>query len=136
MWNYQDFYSGATFTDGKNSITSGAYLQITANFNYLYSDANGLKFASLKTMIHEMWHIFGLKDLYRSETNSRVYYMSAISNAISPIPMSVEIMKTVGKQKDHPLKNNRRLTKSRPLTTVAVQVSRSAVNQALVRITV
>lgn len=89
LWNYQDFYSGATFSDGKNSITSGAYLQITANFNYLYSDANGLKFASLKTMIHEMGHIFGLKDLYRSETNSRVYYMSAMSNAISPIPQYI-----------------------------------------------
>lgn len=89
LWNYQDFYSGATFSAGKNSITSGAYLQITANFNYLYSDANGLKFASLKTMIHEMGHIFGLKDLYRSETNSRVYYMSAMSNAISPIPQYI-----------------------------------------------
>lgn len=89
LWNYQDFYSGATFTDGATFITSGAYLQITANFNYLYSDVNGLKFASLKTMIHETGHIFGLKDLYRSQTNSRVYYMSAMSNAISPVPQYI-----------------------------------------------
>lgn len=89
LWNYQDFYDGVTFGEGKNAIKSGRYLQFTANFNFLYTDANGLKFASLKTMIHETGHIFGLKDLYRSETNSRVYYMSAMSNAISPVPQYI-----------------------------------------------
>lgn len=89
LWNYQDFYSGAIFAKDETLITSGAYLQITANFNYLYSDANGLKFASLKTMIHETGHIFGLKDLYRSQTNSRVYYMSTMANALSPVPQYI-----------------------------------------------
>lgn len=88
LWNYQDYYN-VTLSDGKTSVQSGAYLQFTANFNYLYSDANGLKFASLKTMIHETGHIFGLKDLYRSATDSRVYYMSAMANALSPVPQYI-----------------------------------------------
>lgn len=89
LWNYQDYYGGATFSDASATVTSGAYLQMTANFNYLYSDANGCKFPSLKTMIHETGHIFGLKDLYRSATDSRVYYMSAMANAISPVPQYI-----------------------------------------------
>lgn len=89
LWNYQTFYDGVTITNGNKTIQSGQYLQLTANFNYLYSDKNGLEFYSLKTMIHEMGHIFGLKDLYRNESNSRVYYMSTMSNAISPVPQYI-----------------------------------------------
>lgn len=89
LWNYRDFYNGITVTDGDVEIQSGQYLQFTANFGYLYSDKDGTQFASLKTVIHEMGHIFGLKDLYRSETNSRVYYMSAMAKAISPVPQYI-----------------------------------------------
>lgn len=89
LWNYQDFYNGVTVTDGDREIKSGQYLQFTANFGYLYSDKNGNQFASLKTAVHETGHIFGLKDLYRSETNSRVYYMSAMAKAISPVPQYI-----------------------------------------------
>lgn len=89
LWNYQDFYNGVTVTDGDTEIQSGQYLQFTANFGYLYSDKNGTQFASLKTAVHETGHIFGLKDLYRSETNSRVYYMSAMAKAISPVPQYI-----------------------------------------------
>lgn len=86
LWNYQDYYTGVSLSDGDAAVESRAYLQMTANYNYLYSDAKGLPFVSLKTMIHETGHIFGLKDLYRSETDSRVYYMSAMAKAISPVP--------------------------------------------------
>lgn len=89
LWNYQTYYDGAVFNDGNVSITSGAYLQFTANYNYLYSDKNGLKFPSLNTAIHETGHIFGLKDLYRSDYTSRVYYMSAMATAIGPIPQYI-----------------------------------------------
>lgn len=89
LWNYQDFYSGAIFQDGSTTIQSGTYLQFSANFNYTYSDSNGVRFASLKTMIHETGHIFGLKDLYRNGSESRVYYMSAMANALSPIPQYI-----------------------------------------------
>lgn len=86
LWDYQDFYNGVTFSVGGKQIQTGNYLQFTANFNYLYTDAQGRSIANMKTMIHEMGHIFGLKDLYRSGSETPVYYMSAMAQAISPIP--------------------------------------------------
>lgn len=89
LWNYQAYSTSVNLQYNNTTITSFAYTQITANFNYLYTDKNGVKFASLKTMIHETGHIFGLKDLYKTETLSPVYFMSAMSNALSPIPQYI-----------------------------------------------
>ena len=38
-----------------------------------------------------MGHIFGLLDLYNASNVSPVYYMSTMSNAISPIPQGISI---------------------------------------------
>lgn len=89
LWNYQSYYSGVTFQEGERPITSNAYFQYTANFTRLYTDERGCTFASLNTLIHETGHIFGLKDLYNSNSSSPVYYMSAMANAISPVPQGL-----------------------------------------------
>lgn len=89
LWNYQS-YTNLLELNGKNGkIYSNAYVQLTANFNFMYSDSEGREFSSLKTMIHEMGHIFGLKDLYPAQGNSPVYYMSAMANAITPVPQYI-----------------------------------------------
>lgn len=89
LWNYQSYSNLVEIDCNGNKITSNAYVQLTANYSYLYSDANGKNIASLKTMIHEMGHIFGLKDLYKTESQSPVWYMSAMAKAISPIPQYI-----------------------------------------------
>lgn len=86
LWNYQSIYTGVEINTNGKTITSGNYVIMSANYSSLCTDKNGVKFSSLKTPIHEMGHTFGLKDLYKSESNSRVYYMSAMANALSPIP--------------------------------------------------
>lgn len=89
LWNYQSFYDGAAFVDGNDEIRSGKYVQFTANFTSVAMDKNGVAFSGLKTMIHETGHVFGLKDLYRSDNTSRVHYMSAMSHALSPVPQYI-----------------------------------------------
>lgn len=89
LWNYQAYSNYLELDCSGKTITSNAYFQMTANYNYVYSDSNSIEFVSLKTMIHETGHIFGLKDLYKTTSVSPVYYMSAMANAISPIPQYI-----------------------------------------------
>lgn len=86
LWNYQSEYTGVEIETNGKTITSGNYVLMSANYSGVCTDNNGVKFSSLKTAIHEMGHTFGLKDLYKSESNSRVYYMSSMAVALSPIP--------------------------------------------------
>lgn len=89
LWNYQDYYNGVEISAGGKTITSGNYVQLTANYGELYKDSGGVCFSNLQTMIHEMGHVFGLKDLYKKDLSSPVYYMSAMAKAISPIPQFI-----------------------------------------------
>lgn len=89
LWNYQTYSSYLELNNGGKKLCSNAFFQMTANYNFIYRDKNGLEFSSLKTLIHETGHIFGLKDLYKSDSTSPVYYMSAMSNAISPVPQYI-----------------------------------------------
>lgn len=86
LWNYKDVYTGVEIQNGSKTIVSKNYVQLTANCTSIYSDSEGTSFTNLKSIIHETGHIFGLKDLYRSESVSPVYYMSAMAKAISPVP--------------------------------------------------
>ena len=69
--------------------------QITANFfdSAIYTDPDGYLISSPSTLIHEFGHIFGLKDLYRSDMSSAVYYMSAMAKHMSPIPQYISSKK-------------------------------------------
>lgn len=89
LWNYQSYCDMVNLNGSSGKITSKAYVQQTYDYRYCYSTTSSAKFGNLKTMIHEMGHIFGLKDLYNASSNSPVWYMSAMSNAISPVPQYI-----------------------------------------------
>ncbi len=93
LWNYKDVandYIWLSLDNGKK-IQSYDYVQLTNNYDTLYQALDNKKITSLKTPIHEMGHIFGLKDLYKSPGVSPIYYLSAMSNAISPVPQGLTI---------------------------------------------
>lgn len=93
LWNYRDIandYIWLSLDNGKK-IQSYDYVQLTNNYDTLYQASDNKKITSLKTPIHEMGHIFGLKDLYNSSKNPPIYYLSAMSNAISPVPQGLTI---------------------------------------------
>ncbi len=91
LWNYQDSSSLVELSYNGKIITSDKYVQITCNYsdNVIYTDNLGYKIAQNSVIIHETAHMFGLKDLYRSDMSSRVYYMSAMAKHISPIPQFI-----------------------------------------------
>lgn len=91
LWNYQTYSNMVELSgSGGKVITSNAYVQISYDYtNYYTVGTSEVKIANLKTMIHEMGHIFGLKDLYNSSSDSPVWYMSAMAVAISHIPQYI-----------------------------------------------
>ena len=92
LWNYQDFANYIEInTENGKKLSSQYYVQLTNTYDHLYKDAAGKPVVSLKAPIHEMGHIMGLKDLYNSSMTSPIYYMSAMSNAISPVPQEISI---------------------------------------------
>lgn len=91
LWNYQSYSNMVELVGSNNqTISSDAYVQITYDYsNYYTSTPNGIPFVNLKTFIHEMGHVFGLKDLYNSSSASPVWYMSAMAKAISHVPQYI-----------------------------------------------
>lgn len=92
LWNYKDYgdYVEIPLENGKQ-LKSRYYVQLTNTYDYLYHAQDKKPVVSLKAPIHEMGHIFGLLDLYNASNVSPVYYMSTMSNAISPVPQGISI---------------------------------------------
>ena len=93
LWNYKDYadYVEITLADGR-MLQSRFYVQVTNTYTTLYMANEDRKpIVSLKSPIHEMGHIFGLLDLYNSSNQTPVYFMSAMANAISPVPQGLSI---------------------------------------------
>lgn len=93
LWNYKDYadYVEITLADGRK-LQSRFYVQVINNYTTLYMANEDRKpIVSLKSPIHEMGHIFGLLDLYNSSGQTPVYFMSAMANAISPVPQGLSI---------------------------------------------
>ena len=93
LWNYKDYadYVEITLADGR-MLQSRFYVQVTNTYTTLYMANEDRKpIVSLKSPIHEMGHIFGLLDLYNSSDQTPVYFMSAMANAISPVPQGLSI---------------------------------------------
>lgn len=93
LWNYKDQadYVEINLGDGR-MLQSKYYVQVINNYSTLYMANNDQKpIVSLKSPIHEMGHIFGLLDLYNSSNQTPVYFMSAMANAISPVPQGLSI---------------------------------------------
>lgn len=86
LWNYEDYSSLVEFKYNGKTITSGNYVQLTNSYTHLYKDRLGFKIISLGAATHEMAHIFGLKDLYKTQSQSPIYYMSLMGKPISPLP--------------------------------------------------
>lgn len=92
LWNYKDYgdYVEISLENGKQ-LKSRNYVQLTNTYGYLYQAQDNKPIVSLQAPIHEMGHIFGLLDLYSTSNVSPVYYMSTMSNAISPVPQGISI---------------------------------------------
>ena len=92
LWNYKDYgnYVEISLGNGKQ-LKSRYYVQLTNTYDHLYQAQDNKPIVSLKAPIHEMGHIFGLLDLYNASNVSPVYYMSTMSNAISPVPQGISI---------------------------------------------
>lgn len=92
LWNYKDYgnYVEISLGNGKQ-LKSRYYVQLTNTYDHLYQAQDNKPIVSLKAPIHEMGHIFGLLDLYSTSNVSPVYYMSTMSNAISPVPQGISI---------------------------------------------
>ncbi len=91
LWNYQDSCSLVELEYNNKTITSDKYVQITNTYSEstLYVDKDGYLINNLAIAAHEMGHIFGLKDLYRSASDSRVYYMSSMGRHFTPVPQYI-----------------------------------------------
>lgn len=112
LWNYQDYVDGyfSFVSDGK-TISSNAYLQLTFTYsfgdkNYVYTDEDDCKFLNQSVSAHETGHIFGLKDLYRSASESPIYYMSLMGKHLSPVGqfLSVKERESMGWLDDKQIK--------------------------------
>ena len=91
LWNYKDYSDYVEINVDGKIIKSKNYVQLTNSYDTLYQSSDNEPIVSLKTPIHEMGHIFELKDLYYNVGVSPIYYMSAMSNAISPVPQGITI---------------------------------------------
>lgn len=86
LWNYEtETYNVKAEKDG-TSIQSRSYVQLTHSSTTVYQDSLGYAFTNVGPSIHEMGHVFGLKDLYTNSGKSYIYYMSMMDKHLSPIP--------------------------------------------------
>ena len=96
LWNYQDYCNNVSVTENGITYESANYVQLTFNYSnnektLIYTDENGVQFLNQSTACHEMSHIFGLKDLYRSSSVSEIYYMSIMGKHLSPVGQFMSI---------------------------------------------
>lgn len=96
LWDYQTYSNMVSAEEGANTYQSGEYLQLTCNYenangSILYRGEDGLPILSNGKMCHETMHALGLKDLYRSNQSSAVYYMSLMGKHLSPIGQYISV---------------------------------------------
>lgn len=90
LWDYQYYNPYISVTENGKTISSDAYVQLTLSYttaageSALYRAADGLPIVSIGKICHETLHVFGLRDLYRSDSSSEVYFMSAMGKPLSP----------------------------------------------------
>lgn len=120
LWNYQDYCNNVSVVKNEKTYESSNYVQLTFNYSnsektFIYTDKNGNQFLNQSTACHEMAHIFGLKDLYRSSTVSEIYFMSLMGKHISPVGqfMSIKERECMGWIDSSQIKS---LTKEGPFT--------------------
>ena len=77
-------------------IRAGEYLQLTCNYEnvnglVLYRSEDNLPILPTGKICHETMHALGLKDLYRSNQTSAVYYMSLMAKHLTPIGQYISV---------------------------------------------
>ena len=96
LWDYKDNTNLVkTYVNGKELISDKmvqlTFLYESGGESALYKAADELPIVSTGKVCHETLHVFGLKDLYRSDMSSQVYFMSAMGKPISPIVQYVSV---------------------------------------------
>ena len=92
LWDYRDHWTAVELQDKGKTYTSGNYIQLTLSYQrkedgkpILYKAQDNLPFVNTGKIYHEMLHVFGVKDLYRSESQSPVSLMSIMGKPIGPV---------------------------------------------------
>ena len=96
LWDYRDYCSMVSLTGSGKTYVSGEYVQLTFSYKSgenvaLYKGEDGLPIVSVGKVYHEAMHVFGLKDLYRSDLSSAVYFMSLMGKPMSPVGQYVSV---------------------------------------------
>ncbi len=88
LWDYHSYSNMISVQEGVNTYQSGEYLQLTCNYEnvnglMLYRGEDNLPILPTGKICHETMHALGLKDLYRSNQTSAVYYMSLMAKHLT-----------------------------------------------------
>ena len=96
LWDYHSYSNMISVQEGVNTYQSGEYLQLTCNYEnvnglVLYLGEDNLPILPTGKICHETMHALGLKDLYRSNQTSAVYYMSLMAKHLTPIGQYISV---------------------------------------------
>ena len=96
LWDYHSYSNMISVQEGVNTYQSGEYLQLTCNYEnvnglVLYRSEDNLPILPTGKICHETMHALGLKDLYRSNQTSAVYYMSLMAKHLTPIGQYISV---------------------------------------------
>lgn len=96
LWDYHSYSNMISVQEGVNTYQSGEYLQLTCNYEnvnglVLYRGEDNLPILPTGKICHETMHALGLKDLYRSNQTSAVYYMSLMAKHLTPIGQYISV---------------------------------------------
>ncbi len=97
LWDYHYYTSGVSVSENGKTYRGSDYVQLTFSYalssgeSVLYKASDGLPVVTSGKICHETFHVLGLKDLYRSDGSSEVYFMSVMGKPISPVPQSISV---------------------------------------------
>lgn len=96
LWDYNSYSNMVSVSEEGSTYQSGEYIQLTCNYEnanglILYRGEDNLPILSTGKICHETMHALGLKDLYRSNQSSKVYYMSLMGKHLSPIGQYISV---------------------------------------------
>ena len=97
LWDYQYYNPLVSIKENNKTITSNSYVQLTLSYenqngeSTLYKSSDNLVIASTGKICHETLHIFGLLDLYKADSSSEIYFMSAMGKPLTPAIQYISI---------------------------------------------
>ena len=96
LWDYNSYSNMISLQENSKAYQSGEYVQLTCNYentngSVLYKGEDNLPILATGKICHETMHALGLKDLYRSNQSSAVYFMSLMGKHTSPIGQYISV---------------------------------------------